>query len=293
MKTLLPSLLLTVFLTVSGVNGGPGGGGGGGLKGGRKLFDWFLKEANPCSCTAWYASPCSGVTGTRIMGCPGSNSFIQCKDTVCSVQPCPDGQLWNYEQNACAPCAAGMHIAASKRSCVCDTGKTFDGKTKTCVDCPTDSTKEADRCYCPVTKSYDKKNNACKDCPQLSTLIRNGQCQCNPAADGATRFFSETDWACKDCPGVWTPIQKRRPFWRRGSECTCNGLNQIFDRKSVTCFDCPSGTTAWKNDCACPNRFMTFNMDTKKCECIDGLAPDATGGCVKPAAPAAPSGGNP
>jgi len=270
MKVTLSCLLL-IALVAGSANGG------GLLTGVLKLFDWNKKEANPCSCSGWLKNPCTGVKGTKIQGCPDSNSYLQCKDSVCSIEPCPDGTLWNRDQNACVPCAAGMHVSATKKSCVCNTGKTYDGSTKSCVDCPTDSTKEADRCYCPNTKIYDKDTNTCKDCPPGSSVNQQTrQCQCDPAADGAPRFYSETDGTCKDCPGVWAPSTT----WKRGSVCTCSGPNQVFDKRSVTCFECPSGSTAWNSACACQNRFKKFLLETMTCECMDGYVADAAG-CVK------------
>jgi hypothetical protein len=206
--------------------------------------------------------------------------------------------VWNKTQNQCAECAQGMHVAADRQVCVCDQGKTFDPRTKTCVDCPTDSIQEPDKCYCNLSKAFDYKANACKDCPAGSTLLRFQQCRCN----NNTQFWSE-DWACKDCPGEWTPRTNRRPFWTPSSRCTCTGTNQIFDRKTVTCFTCPTGTTASRDNsrCDCPSPYyQVFNKVTSKCECVKGYEADAAGtGCVRSAittsttTPAAAPGGNP
>jgi hypothetical protein len=219
-------------------------------------------------------------------GCPYTNQYVQCTSQVCAVQTCPTGQVWNQTLNACAQCAEGMHVAANLQVCVCNQGTTFDPWNRTCLACPTDSTQEADRCYCNATKSFDSTENACKDCPEGSTLInffRYRQCRCN-----STQFWNEADWACQNCPGEWLPKQSRRPFFFRqpAARCTCTGTNQIFDRKTVTCFQCPTGTTASRDNanCICPNRFQFFNVETRLCECAKGLVADSVGtGCVRPA----------
>jgi hypothetical protein len=173
-----------------------------------------------------------------------------------------------------------MHVAANLQVCACNQGTTYDCKTWSCAACPTGSTQEADRCYCPATQSRDTTENACKDCPLGSTLTSYQECQCN-----VTQFWNEAAWTCQNCPGEWLPKQTRRPFFRApGSKCTCTGTNQIFDRTTVTCFDCPTGTTAAGEYCACANRFQFFNMETKRCECVKGLVADSAGtGCVTPA----------
>jgi len=314
MKTVLVlACLLLAALTVTahggdggppgGFGGGPGGFGGpvnpGGFggpgKGGKdgpggKGGPWgFFGPFGKCQCSTWW-NPCKGVVGSKVMGCPNTNQFLQCNDAVCSNQTCPSGQVWNQAQNKCAECDKGMHVAANKQVCVCDQGTTL--KNRTCVDCPKDSVQEDDRCYCNVSKAFDYKNNACKDCPSGSTLrgfFKVRQCQC----DNNTQFWNEADWACEDCPGEWLPKPKRGFFNRQpAAKCTCTGTNQIFDRESVTCITCPPGTTASRDNsqCACQNRFQFFNTQTKACECVKWFVADSAGtGCVPAQIPVAPS----
>jgi len=286
MNTLL--VLAVVLLATLSVNAHGGGGGGGG-KGGRGRGPPFpfpplypgIRGRGFCDCRGGRFNLCSGLTGTRDVGCPNTNQYRRCTNQVCAIETCTSGQVWDSTLNACAPCAAGMHVAANLQVCVCDQGTMFDFDNKTCVDCPKDSTQEADTCYCPQTKAFDSTENACKDCPLGSIFTRQLRCQCN-----ASQFWNEGDWACQNCPGAWSPKQTRKPWFRPGSTCQCTGENQIFDRETVKCFPCPTGTTASRDNsyCGCPNQYQIFNKATSKCECKEGLVADSAGtGCVRPA----------
>lgn len=290
MKAVLACLLLSLisvnangfdfFRELFGYGPGPAGCGrpGGGPFG---LGEFPGAIAGRCSCGGRFTNPCQRVVGSLVVGCPNTNQFLQCTGSACSNQTCPAGQVWNRTLNACAECAQGMHVAANGQVCACNEGTTYNSTSRTCVACPTDSVKEADRCYCNVSKAFDYKTNACRDCPAGSTLRRFQECRCN----NNTQFWSE-DWACKDCPGEWLPRTARRPFRLPTSKCTCSGTNQIFDRKTVTCFECPTGTAPSydKFACQCQNRFQSFKEDSKTCVCIKGYEADATGtGCVRSA----------
>jgi hypothetical protein len=246
-------------------------------------FNWgfgFGLVRGQCACRTGFWNPCRGVVGSQVKGCPNTNSFLQCNDTVCSKQNCSSGQVWNKTLNACAQCADGMHVASNQQVCVCNQGNTFNRTSRTCVACPKDSVQEADRCYCNVTKVFDYKTYACRDCPTGSSLTAYRQCKC----DNTTQLWSESDWACKDCPGTLFPKPLKRPFIITWSKCRCTGTNQILDRKTVTCYTCPSGTTATfdNSNCQCQNRYQFFNMDSKKCECVRGWVADSAGtGCVR------------
>jgi len=230
------------------------------------------EEPGRCGCER---KSCLGVTGTKVIGCPRTNSFRQCNAAVCTVQACPTGQVWDSAKNACSVCDTGKHIAANLQVCVCDKGKTFDSDTRTCVPCPSGSTEEADRCYCPSTLALDEANNACKACPSDSTL-RGRECKCNDTS----LFFSEATWTCKPCPGTLTP--PRRGSGR--SSCRCTGPNQIFHEEDVTCYTCPTGTTADDDneDCDCARKTgLEFNYKTGACECEPGYTLSASGVCIK------------
>jgi len=292
MKTLLVCLVLSAF--TASVKCGGGGDGGFGFFG-FGGFDSSSEDGGfnggKCTCRGWW-NPCRGVVGSLVLGCPNTNSFLQCNGATCSNQTCPSGQVWNKTQNACAACAPGMHVATNLQVCVCDQGKTF--RNRTCVDCPTDSIQEPDRCYCNGTKIFDKLKNACRDCPAGSTLDSwSRRCQCT----NTTQIWSDADWACKDCPGEWLPKRTRRPFWSPSSRCTCTGTNQVFDRQTVTCYTCPTGTTASRDNanCLCSDRFKFFNWTTKQCDCAKGLIPDPAGGtgCVRPAVTTSTTTANP
>jgi len=263
-------LLTTVIFTDNVVNGGDTHASG------------VNKEAKgyACSCGTAKRGACQGVTGTGVIkGCPDTNQYRQCDAGVCTVKTCPTDQIWDKIQNACASCATGMHVAANKKICVCDQGNNFKGKNKPCVQCPTGSTQEADRCSCPVNTVLDDKTKACKICPTGSTLSNKRVCVCNNPA----QFWCQVAWTCKDCPGEWLPKNTKKVTKPSKTKCTCTGANSVFDRISVTCVTCPTGSTAApsRDTCTCSNRLHSFNRETQKCECKKGFSADAAGtGCV-------------
>jgi len=229
-----------------------------------------------CECqNSGRRATCAGVTGTKVIGCPNTNSFRQCTGTTCAVQACPTTQVWNRLKNACSECDTGKHVANTSQVCVCDKNTTFSKRTQTCVDCPTAATVEEDRCFCPTTLVRDYTNNACKACPADATLIK-GECKCNDN----TTFFSETSWTCKSCPG--TLILPSKGY--RRSSCRCEGTNQIFNEKEVSCYTCPADTTASRDDeeCECaPRSNKEFDYKTGTCVCRRGYTQDAAGVCTR------------
>lgn len=268
------------------LGGGPVAGGPGPLGGGPRPGDDAPGQkgdlgfgdlaAYLCRCSKNF---CRGVVGSLTRGCPNTNRFLQCNNEVCTNQTCPTGQVWDRTKNACSACDAGFHVATNLQVCVCNQGTTFDPRTRACVACPTDSVQEGDRCYCNRSKVFDDKTNACRDCPTGSSLTRS-QCQCN-----STQFFNRHAWACQNCPGDWTPKpSSKRPFrLAPGAVCTCDATKgQIFDRDTVTCYTCPTGTTAKRDVCECSDSTQFFNMKTKACECREGFVANPSGaGCVR------------
>jgi hypothetical protein len=232
------------------------------------------------------------VVGTKVLGCPNTNKFIECTNDVCAPLTCTVGQqVWNKTLNACAPCAGGMHVSADNQVCACDQGTWYNSTTKSCVACPTDSTKDPDLCYCPITTSYDSTDNACKACPTGSTLTKDQECKCS----STTQFWNEDDWACQDCPGEWLPkpvkpSRGRQSFNAPPTKCTCTASNQFFNEKTVKCVPCPTGSTATSRGCVCPT-LQSYKAATNTCDCRSGYVKDAAGtGCVTQAvAPASTS----
>jgi len=256
---------------------GGGGGGGGGFGGGSpesSSMDEPIRRGT-CVCQAAFRrtpASCSGVTGSQVVGCPNTNSFRQCTGTVCAVQACPTGQVWNYVKNACSACDTGKVVSADLQVCVCKQGTTFDSNTQTCVACPTGATVEAELCYCPSTLARDFTTNTCKACPAEAPL-RGNQCQCT----NATLVFDQSTWTCKACPG--TSGGFGRGF--RSYECRCTGPNQIFYKRTASCFTCPTGTTASRDSCICPsNSNLYFNYVSGACACKAGYTKNASGTCA-------------
>jgi len=262
------------------VGGGPGPigrGGPGPVGGGQGQWDSSESGERSYQCRCSRLS-CRGVTGSKDIGCPNTNKYLECNNQTCSNQTCDLGQVWNRTKNACSVCDDGFQVAANLQVCVCKQSTTFDYKKRACVACPTDSVQEADRCYCDKSKAFDYKKNACRDCPAGSNVTRY-QCRCN-----STQFFNDNDWACQNCPGEWLPKpSSRRPFrLAPAAKCTCNGTNVIFDRETVTCYTCPAGTKASYDACVCTDRTQMFNLETKACECRMGfIANPAGSGCVR------------
>jgi len=244
--------------------------------GGGDPEDTFLARAR-CMCGTGYWNPCSrqSSTSTQQIGCPLTNSYLQCTGTSCAVANCTAGQVWNMTESKCDVCRSDMHVRADGQVCVCNQGTTFNFRNNSCVTCPANSVQTADNCTCPKTMVLDWKNNACKACPANSNLTR-GQCVCS-----ATQFWNANDWACEDCPGSWVNVSVSRR--KVVQVCKCTGANQIFDRQNVKCFNCPTANpvTAADNDndaCLCNTgiRGQQFNMTTKACACERGQQPDTT-----------------
>jgi len=237
--------------------------------------DTFLARAR-CMCGKGYWNPCSRQSATSALqiGCPLTNSYLQCTGTACAVANCTAGQVWNMTEGKCDVCRSDMHVRADGQVCVCNQGTTFNFRNNSCITCPANSVQTADNCTCPKTMVLDWKNNACKACPANSNMTR-GQCVCS-----ATQFWNANDWACEDCPGSWVNVSVSRR--KVVQVCKCTGTNQIFDRKNVKCFDCPTANpvTTADNDndeCLCNTgiRGQEFNMTTRACACERGEQPDA------------------
>ena len=237
---------------------GPFGGGfGGGFNNWRR-----------CACS----TQCTGNTGTNNFRCAANRTtYIQCQEAVCSVQTCPDNNLFNYTSRQCEACPTGFHVDAYQRKCVCDQGTTFNRTTQTCTSCPVDAVVTADRCYCSAT-ALSKPDNACKACPAGSTLSKKLQCRCNDT----TAFWSENDFACKQCPGAWvnrTYTERRRRAYVV-PVCECQGTNEVFNKYLVACSTCPAGsvvaTNGFETTCRCS--LVTQKYDSKTNTCVDRTA---------------------
>jgi len=217
-----------------------------------------------CRCRSGREDRCRDADGA--VGCPGTNMFLQCASTACSVQTCPTGQVWNMTLKTCAACGDGMHLAASNQECVCTRGSTFSCSSRSCVPCPKDALVTDDNCTCPITTALDRINNACKQC-SAPAVLQDRKCKCN-----APMVFSAADWICKPCPGVWQKVG------RGPQRCTCSGT-QVFDKVSATCADCPSGTTLDRDgdECKCLIRDQKLDRLTKKCQCETGKQLNAAG----------------
>jgi len=234
---------------------------------------------------------CYGRSGVTKLGCPVSNRFVQCSGETCSVETCPSGQVWNFTVNACTQCAPGMHVDTRWRQrCACDKGSRTDRKTRQCVACPSGAVVEEDRCYCPGTLSFNKRNNSCSACPAGSSLAQLfGGCYCLDRK----QFWSAEEWTCKSCPGSWVKVPVRgflgRLFNVGKETCTCTGVNQVFNSKTVTCYTCPSTTIAMEGKCKCKMGGEVFDDTNKTCVCGKGLKRNASGACVLNESEAAPT----
>jgi len=304
--TLLACTLLAVAFTVNAHGGGGGerggrgdgpgpigGGGKGGMfcdggdsssadsddfdngrRGKRSGGDGPGDFGGRCDCSSRL---CRGVVGPLKLGCPNTNLYRECENSVCSPKTCLVGQVWNKTLGDCAGCPTGRHVAANLQVCVCDQGTTPDCVTGACVACPTNSNQTADQCTCAgATPVYDGIRKSCRACPVNATAV-GGSCRCN-----STQFWNRVAWACQDCPGV---LQSPNTRYQK---CVCNGTSQIFNRTIVSCYTCPAGTTAFNNkECRCPNySYQRLNVETGVCECRRGLVPNPAGsGCVYPAVP--------
>jgi len=222
------------------------------------------EESIRCQCGSGRRNPCSRNASTYQLGCRGTNQYLLCSNRTCSNRTCDSNQVWNSTLGACAQCLAGFHVSAKAQRCVCNQGTRFNCTTGQCSPCPTGATVEADRCYCPNTTVYDRLTNACRACPAQSNQTREG-CRCSK-----TTFWNAVAWQCQDCPGVWVN-QTRGVFSSRLTQkCVCNGTNQIFYQPTVTCFTCPTNTTASRtNDaCLCGNFGSRFNYTSGQCGSI-------------------------
>jgi len=252
---------------------------------GRGKFGPGGAVSESCTCVnTGRRTTCRYNVGTLNLGCRNSNSFVQCVEQTCSLQTCPDKQVWNRTQGACAPCASGTHLTTDLKRCSCDDGTTQDKKNpNTCVTCPSASvgwTTDNDRCQCLLTQVLDTNTNACRDCPADSNLNR-GCCSCK----NSTLFWSATAWSCLDCPGTWVTQPSSRPFRQPPRPvCRCTGTNQIFNRRTVACLTCPTGSVARlsprgddEDTCQCPLVYQRFDDVTNQCVCAKGSALNAAG----------------
>lgn len=246
-----------------GNKGGNKGGQGGGFWGGR--WNWG-------DCNYQCSYQCLGNTGSKVVGCyTNRTSYIQCQDTTCTVQACPENQLFNNTILACQACPTGFKVNEQKTKCVCNTGTTFDRTTRTCVACPTGSTITPDYCYCN-NSAYDSTQNACRACPTGSTL-RKGCCQCN----SRDTFWNKEAFACQPCPGAWVLKNVTSGgFWklryRTYNVCECQTVGQVFNRYSVSCLACPSDsvvatTRSGESYCSCSQ--PGFKYYDRNNTCVD------------------------
>jgi len=302
------AVTLAVVLCIEAGGGGRGGGGGGGFSPcdfwlGFSDNDWRARwpiGLHACRCDTGTSrrgprpNVCQMRPGSYKLGCPVSNTYVQCTNTTCAIQTCPTDQVWNYTLSACNACPAGMHVSADGSRCACNQGTRPDRKTRTCVKCPDGATVEADRCYCPKPVSFDRKNNACKACPATSTYRLLGTCVCTDQK----MFWSADDWACKPCPGTWVTTALRG-FWGwfgyTVDVCTCTGENIVFDRQSVSCVACPTDSSPDPNSgqtCRCNLGGEVFDMTSKTCICDKGMMRNKQGACAWNATEAAPTSPN-
>jgi len=222
------------------------------------------------------SNPCYHNASTYQLGCFGTNQYLQCSNRNCSNQTCPTNQVWNLTQGACAACSTGYHVKADGQRCVCNEGTTFNYSSRACAPCPTGATQLADNCTCPNTTVLDRRTNACRPCPANSIKTREG-CRCVN-----NTFWNAEAWACQDCPGQWYNVSVGH---RRTVEvCLCNATaQQIFYLPTVSCFTCPTGTTASRDNsvCLCSIRGQWFNYATGQCECQPEFQPNSAGNrCV-------------
>lgn len=256
-----------------GSRGRGGGSGGSGSSGGfgSSSGDGSFGKRGRCYCD--WRSPCTGTTPSQVIGCPNTNSFLQCTGTACAVQACPTGKVWDYLKNACSECDAGKHISLSNgQVCVCNQGTTLDPRTNKCVSCPSAAITETDRCFCPSNLALDSTNKVCKACP-AEAPIRGSKCLCT----SPTLFFNQDTWTCTSCPGTLVgPLRRYQSY-----SCSCNGANQIFYKKNASCYTCPAGTTASREKCLCPrNSRQKFDYTSGTCACAFGQTLNASGVCA-------------
>jgi len=238
-----------------------------------------------CTCVNIGRKPtCRYNVGILNMGCRNSNNFVQCVDQTCSLQTCPPNQVWNRTLGVCAPCTPGSHLTSDLKRCSCDVGTTrYEKNPNTCVACPSGSvgwTTEYDYCQCPLTQVLDTNTNVCRSCP-ADTYLNRGRCSCLNSA----LFWSSTAWGCQDCPGTWVTIPSSKPSKQPPRPvCRCSGPNQIFNRRTVSCLTCPTGSLARiqprgddEDTCQCPLVYQRFDDVTGQCVCAKGSTLNAAG----------------
>jgi len=268
-------------------------GGGGGGSHGRDPWDYSdifdvsssaddYQRAGYCACSTGgrrSRNTCYGIAGTAIIGCPNTNTFLQCVDLQCTKQTCPANQVWDRLKNACSECAAGKHPRTDSQLCVCDEGKTVNKTTGLCSACPTGATVEPDRCFCPANTTLDRAANECKACPTGSKISGSSSCKC--AASTPKLYWNAGAWACQSCPGVVTSATRFRRFYTE-EICNCTGANEVFDVKTVSCYTCPAAITTSKNGCcACKVVYAIFDKATETCTCPSKYVLNAAGtACV-------------
>jgi len=237
-------------------------------------------ESGRCRCSypdrRGRGGTCVNAINGQIFGCRNTNLFRQCNGADCTVQACPTDQVWNFIKNACSACDAGKHISANLQVCACNQGTTFNSSSQSCVACPTNSTKEADRCYCPLGITVrDSNTNACRACP-IDSYQRGDKCVCN----NVNLFFNPTTWTCDTCPATFVLPSRRQ----NKPACRCTGLNQIFRKKTFSCYTCPTGTiiSSENDECKCARYSeMEFDYTTGSCKCEPGFTQNAAGTCVR------------
>jgi len=235
-----------------------GGGGFGG--GGNRNYDYS------CVC----GTQCTGNTGTKNFSCLKTRTqYRQCAEEVCSNKSCAAGQLFNPTTLLCEACPTGQHVDASMRRCVCNQGTTWNLKTRSCSGtCPSGSTVTADRCDCVYPAVENKVKNACEACPSGTTTRGRKGCTCTTPK----LFWNAATFSCQPCPGSWVTVSKAD---RRGrvytlEVCQCPTATDAFNKRTVACVTCPTGSTASTNDegcrvCTCTSATQIYDEENNVC----------------------------
>jgi len=242
-------------------------------------------ESRSCWCNP-RQNYCATNVGTNNIGCPNTNSFIQCSNTLCTALTCPVGQVWSTTLNACASCPAGQHLHPTGRFCVCDSGKTLNRATLTCDPCPSGSNILTDSCYCPRTYVVDRTQNKCSQCPVAAPSYGDDdECRCAGAL-----FWNKATFTCQQCPGTAQLVSPRKQKYR----CVCSSPTDVFDEDTVTCFTCPNNAYRTNEGCRCNMYNQVFSKVTKQCACKSGMRLNAAGtACEWNLVPVAQAAANP
>jgi len=114
----------------------------------------------------------------------------------------------------------------------------------------------------------NEAKTACVACP-TDAKVEDDTCKCH----NSSLFFNAAVVLCQDCPGTWVPskLGYRHPI------CQCKEAAYIFDRKTVSCFLCPVGTTSVvynstgrADNCRCNIAQAKFDQATGRCNCPNG-----------------------